>query len=342
MNPELLEPADGGWICREGGFSIDPAAGVRHAVITHAHSDHARPGSAQYYCARPGEGVLRRRVGKSASILGVPYGEPFEIQGVRISFHPAGHVLGSAQVRVECGGQVWVVSGDYKTVADPTCAAFEPVPCQTFITESTFGLPLYRWPDPAVVFEEIHSWWRSNQESGLTTVLFAYSLGKAQRLLAGLDPAQGPILVHRSVLDFVEEYQAEGVEFPPLEVATPARIKALAGRAILISPQASLNALEPGPGTFATGSASGWMQSKKMRGQRGCGRGFVLSDHADWDGLIAAIRGTGARRILVTHGYRQAFARWLRESGWEAVAVAEGGARNPAPESDGVPDGEEE
>lgn len=319
---------DGLW-CAAGGFHIDPVRPVARAVTTHAHSDHARPGSEAYLCAAPGVDVLRLRVGSRASIQGVPYGTVVDVQGVRVSFHPAGHVLGSAQIRLEHQGEVWVVSGDYKVEPDPTCAAFEPVRCDVFITESTFGLPVYRWPDPAGVFREMAAWWAANRVSGRTSVLFGYSLGKAQRLLAGLkDAAAGegqPVLVHPAVAEFLPAYAAAGVRFPEVRTLTSEHARAGRGRALVIAPPGGEGAgWMDGLGEVSTAFASGWMRLRGARRRRNAGTGFVLSDHADWPGLIAAIRATGAPRVLVTHGASDALVRWLNENGWSAAGLATG------------------
>jgi putative mRNA 3-end processing factor len=199
----MLTVTESGLYCAAGEFYIDPWRGVDRALITHAHSDHARSGSVSYLCASPCVGVLQQRLGAAAAIQGVAYGEELTIKGVRVSFRPAGHVLGSAQIRVEHGGEVWVVSGDYKRQADPTCTAFEPIPCHTFITESTFGLPVYRWQEPAQVMAEVNAWWQENQIQQRSSILFAYSLGKAQRLLAGMNAELGPLLAHKAILDLL-------------------------------------------------------------------------------------------------------------------------------------------
>ena len=214
----LLKVTDRGLYCAAGDFYIDPWKAVDFAVTTHAHSDHARGGSRHYLSSAEGRGVLQERLGSGAHIQGIPYGETVARNGVRISLHPAGHILGSAQVRVEYRGEIWVVSGDYKTEAERTCAPFEPVRCHTFITESTFGLPIYRWRPQAEVFDGINAWWRANQLASRTSVLFAYSLGKAQRVLAGVDPTIGPIFVHGAVAKLLPHYAAAGVELP--EVAS--------------------------------------------------------------------------------------------------------------------------
>src|SRR5918999_6021005 len=213
----LLRTTDHGLFCEAGGFHIDPWLPVDRAVITHAHGDHARWGSRSYLAARAGEGVLRTRLGPAADIRVVDYGQTVDMNGVRVSLHPAGHILGSAQVRVEHGGEVRVASGDYKTDPDPTCTAFEPVRCHTFITESTFGLPIYRWPRETDVMEEINAWWRANVAAGKTSLLLGYALGKAQRLLAGLDPSIGPILTHGAVERMTGVYRDAGVDLPPTQ-----------------------------------------------------------------------------------------------------------------------------
>lgn len=318
----MLTVTDSGLFCAAGGFHIDPWRGVERALITHAHSDHARSGSAAYLCASAGVGLLRSRLGGGASIQGHRYGESLDLDGVKVSFHPAGHVLGAAQIRVEHRGEVWVVSGDYKRQGDATCASFEVVPCHTFVTESTFGLPVYRWPDPAQVFSEINAWWQSNQAEERTSILFGYSLGKAQRLLAGVDASLGPILVHRSIQELLPIYVEAGVTFPVAAPATKEAVRAASGRALVIAPPAVndsewLNSL----GDISTGFASGWMLVRGTRRRHNADRGFVLSDHADWPALIQTIRETGARRILVTHGATGPMVRWLREQGWQADSL---------------------
>lgn len=335
----MLSVTDRGLYCAAGDFHIDPWRPVERALITHAHSDHARPGSGSYLCAQEGLEVLRRRLGCNASITPLPYGATTPCRDATVSFHPAGHVLGSAQVRVESRGEVWVVSGDYKLHPDPTCAPFEPVRCHTFVTESTFGLPVYRWPPPLEVLQEIGAWWHSNQREGRTSVLFAYSLGKAQRLLAGLDPSQGPILVHPAIAEFLPAYAAAGIALPTVEPATPHRAQAAQGRALVLAPPAAGNpAWLDGLGDVSTAFASGWMLIRGTRRRRGADRGFPLSDHADWPGLLQAIRATSASRVLVTHGVAAPLVRWLQEHGWESAALATrfSGDDAPAPDDAGA------
>lgn len=215
-----------GLYCPPGDFYIDPWRPVARAVITHAHSDHARAGHGHYLAHTDSAGTLRTRLGGDIALQTLPYGEAIAHHGVRISLHPAGHVLGSAQVRLEHGGRVWVASGDYKTEPDGTCAPFEPVPCDTFITESTFGLPIYRWPTQAVLFAEIDGWWRANAEAGRASVLFCYAFGKAQRILHGVDASIGPIVVHGAVEPLNAVYRAAGVALPQTLRVTDAGVDA--------------------------------------------------------------------------------------------------------------------
>lgn len=318
----ILELTDSGLYCAAGGFYVDPWRAVDRAVITHAHSDHACPGSGAYLAARPGVALLWARVGPEGGIQAVEYGEAVSFGGVRVSLHPAGHILGSAQVRLESGGEVWVVSGDYKLEADPTCAAFEPVACHTFVTEATFGLPIYRWPAEAAVLAEIQDWWTNNQRAGKASVLFAYSLGKAQRVLAGLDSAVGPIYTHGAVENFCRLYREAGIALAPTTYASAAPGGTDWSRALVVAPPSANGS----PwlrrfGALSTGFVSGWMRIRGARRRRSLDRGFVLSDHADWTGLMTAIRATGAERVWVTHGYRGPMVEWLKQQGLEAQAV---------------------
>lgn len=312
----LLVTTPEGLFCPQGGFHVDPWQPVARAVITHAHGDHAQPGCGSYLCAEDGAGILRLRV-EAERVAGIAYGEPAALGGTTVSLHPAGHLLGSAQVRIEHRGEVWVVSGDYKTAPDPTCAGFAPVRCHTFVTESTFGLPIYRWLPPEAVFADIDAWWAANQAQGRTSVLFAYALGKAQRILAGVDASLGPILAHGAVRRFLPAYRAAGVALP--DVLDSDAAEQVSGRGLVLAPPAAANT----PwlrrfGDCSTAFASGWMQVRGNRRRRNLDRGFALSDHADWNGLLAAIAGTGAQRVLVTHGQVPVLVRWLGEHGLQA------------------------
>jgi len=343
---DLLEVTDAGLYCQRGDFYIDPWRRVPRAIITHAHSDHARSGCGRYLCAAPGTLVLRSRVGTASPIDGLRHGERLSINGVDVSLHPAGHVLGSAQVRVAHGGTTWVVTGDYKLEADPTCHPFEPVPCDVFVTESTFGLPVYRWQDPATTAAEINAWWRANRDAGRTSVLLAYALGKAQRLAALVDPSIGPIIGHGAVMKMVDAYRASGVRLPPIDRVPPRARRMGGGRALVIAPPSVAGSRWLGLfGETSVALASGWMLLRGMRRRRGFDKGFVVSDHADFPGLLAAIDATGARRVLVTHGFTEPLARLLRERGLDAAVLPTrftGEASvDAAGQDDGDHDGEE-
>jgi len=302
-----------------GNFYIDPWRPVDYAVITHAHGDHARPGHSRYLAAQEGELVLRSRMGKEAFIETLPYGKSISVNGVKLAFYPAGHVLGSAQIRLEHNGDVWVVSGDYKVTLDNTCSAFEPIRCRTFITESTFGLPIYRWQPANEVFAQINNWWRSNQASGKASVLYAYAFGKSQRILAGIDESIGPIFCHGAVASLNLAYRESGVNLP--QTLNPTEVEKdydFSQALILAPPSAQSTPWLKRFGEFSDGFASGWMQIRGKRRHRAIDQGFVLSDHADWPGLHEAIDATGAERIIVTHGQVAPMVKWLSEKGLHA------------------------
>ncbi|MBX3609286.1 MAG: ligase-associated DNA damage response exonuclease [Hydrogenophaga sp.] len=324
MDGDLIVRRPQGLYCPAGDFFIDPWRRVDRAVITHAHADHARSGHRHYLAADVGAGLLRARVGQGISLQALAYGETVNHNGVQISLHPAGHVLGSAQVRVAHEGRVWVASGDYRTtpdgaVPDRTCAPFEPVRCDVFITESTFGLPIYHWRSDAELFGEINAWWATNAAAGRTSVMHCYSLGKAQRLLAGVDASIGPLVCHHTVEPINAAYRAAGVPLPATCLPGALSDAADWGRALLLCPPSALQSPElAGVRHASTAFASGWMQTRAMRRRGNLDRGFVLSDHADWPGLLAAIAASGAERIIVTHGSEQVLVRHLRELGLRA------------------------
>jgi putative mRNA 3-end processing factor len=309
----LVETA-AGLYCEAGGFHVDPWLPVERAVITHAHSDHARPGSSAYLCAEPGRTLLQRRL-PDASIEAVPYRHPLTLGSVRVSFHPAGHVLGSAQIRIEHRGEVWVVSGDYKRQSDPTCEPFEPLACHTFITEATFGLPIYTWDNPSIVVDDILAWWRGNRDDGRPSVLFCYVLGKAQRILAEIgERADGPIHLHGAMSALTDAYRDAGVPMAPAaRVTEHMRGKALAASLVLAPLSARGTPWMRRLPNASDAFASGLMRVRGVRRQRAFDRGFVLSDHADWGSLLDTVAATGASRVLVTHGWSEALARYLRE-----------------------------
>ena len=336
----LLEVNANGLYCERGDFYVDPWLPVDRAVVTHAHADHARRGSKRYLTSAHGVAVLRERMDPDAAVEGLEYGETVVMGNMRVSLHPAGHILGSAQVRLEADGEVWVVSGDYKLQPDPTCSAFEALRCHTFVSESTFGLPIYRWRPGREVFASIHAWWRENQSAGRAGVLFAYPLGKAQRLLAGLDTSIGPVFCHGGVERFNTVYRSSGVALPETLHADAVERSFDWSRALIIAPPSAMGS----PwlrrfGAISTAMASGWMRVRGTRRRRSLDRGFVLSDHADWPGLLDAIAATSAEQVLVTHGYRAPLAHWLAERGIQARAIEtpfEGEGREPE-EGEGAP-----
>ncbi|MHC9086604.1 ligase-associated DNA damage response exonuclease [Luteimonas sp. RIT-PG2_3] len=305
-----------GMYCPAGDFHIDPWRPVPRAVITHGHGDHARAGMGEYHCTEASLPILQWRLGDQRYHPHA-HGEAFTLGKARVSLHPAGHVLGSAQVRIEALGQVWVASGDYKRQPDPTCAPFEVVPCDTFITEATFGLPIYRWPDTASVAREIVQWRDDCAANGETAVLLCYALGKAQRVLAELAAfTDQPALVHGAIATGVQVYRDAGIALLATEpVSEQARGVDTAGRLVLAPPSAAGSAWMRRFRRAQTGFASGWMRIRGNRRRQNHDRGFVISDHADWPDLIRSVRQTGARRVIATHGNTDALVRALNEDG---------------------------
>jgi putative mRNA 3-end processing factor len=326
-NADLVVQRPEGLYCPPGDFYIDPWRPVARAVITHAHADHARRGHGAYLATAVSEGVLRARLG-DITLQGLAYGEAVHINGVQVSLHPAGHVLGSAQVRLAHGGRVWVASGDYFASghaqdANSTCTPFEPVRCDCFITESTFGLPIYRWRPQAEVMGQVNAWWQANASVGRASLLLGYSFGKAQRLLAGVDAGIGPLFVHGAVEPLNQAYRAAGVPLPPTRLLDAASDPTLLRRALVVAPPSVLgSAWARKLGDCSDAFASGWMQLRGARRRQGLDRGFVLSDHADWPGLQRAIAATGAQRVIVTHGYEAVMVRWLQQQGLQAGSFA--------------------
>lgn len=319
----LVRITPAGLFCERGGFHIDPWQPVERALLTHGHGDHAQPGSSSYLTVAQGQAIARKRLGEDAVIETLRYGERRHLGDVTVSFHPAGHVLGSAQLRIEHRGEVWVVSGDYKRQFDPTCEPFEPIACHTFITEATFGLPIYRWEPTLTVLEGLLAWWEHNREQGRASVLFCYALGKAQRLLAELvHLTDRTVFVHGAVESLVELYRSAGVEMlPTRKVVDEDKKKSFAGALILAPPSVHGSTWMRRLGPHETALASGWMRVRGNRRRRGYDRGFAISDHADWPALLKSIDESRAERILVTHGTSDALARFLRERGRDAEAL---------------------
>lgn len=321
----LIQTTERGFYCATGDFYIDPWRPVQRAVITHAHADHYAYNCKSYLVSAAGRHVFRMRLGENAHLETVSYGETVDINGVKVSLHPAGHILGSAQVRVEYRGEVWVVSGDYKREPDPTCTRFEVVPCHHFITEATFGLPIYRWPHRDEVFASINTWWRNNQRMGKCSILYGYSLGKAQRILAGVEASIGPIYTHGAVEKLNAAYRASGVALPETTIASHevAQSKPDWSQALVVAPPSARGTTWIQRfGELSDGFVSGWMRIRGTRRRRAVDRGFVLSDHVDWTDLMQTIIDTGATHIYVTHGYTAVVTRWLRDNGVDAHAIS--------------------
>ncbi|MGE3180075.1 MAG: ligase-associated DNA damage response exonuclease [Phycisphaerae bacterium] len=322
VRESLVQVTADGLFCPLGDFFIDPWRPVAAAVVTHAHADHATRGCGGYLTSEDGQHVLRARMDIAAKIDTLAYGRKIRHRNVVVSLHPAGHILGSAQVRLEHDGYVCVISGDYKTEPDATCKPFEPVRCDEFITESTFGLPIYRWPSQREVFDEINQWWAANSAQGRASVILAYSLGKAQRVIGGVDPSIGPIYCHGAVERMNRAYRESHIALPDTRYAGQAGTQHDWRGALIVAPPSALGS--PWIRRFAKAStafASGWMRVRGARRRRSVDRGFVLSDHADWPGLQHAIHATGAQRVLVTHGSTLVMSRWLNEQGWESAPL---------------------
>ena len=309
---DLIVPTDRGLYCAAGNFYIDPWRPVPRALITHAHGDHARFGSDLYVCHEQSAPILKKRFG-DVRIETAPYGQTITRNGVEISFHPAGHILGSVQIRLAYKGEVWVASGDYKLERDGVSPPFKPLRAHAFITESTFGLPIYRWRPQAEILASIEAWWRDNAAVGRTSLLFAYALGKAQRVLANIDASIGPIACHGAVEVMNAIHREAGVALPPTRRADEVDKAELRRALVVAPPSASASPWVKRFGEYSDALASGWMQVRGNRRRRGLDRGFVLSDHVDWPGLLSAIEATGAERIFATHGAAGSLARFLRE-----------------------------
>lgn len=317
----MIEFTSKGLYCPQGNFYIDPWLPVDKAIITHAHSDHARAGSRSYLCHHYTKPLLQLRLGDHA-YQSVEWGEPINMNGVIVSLHPAGHIIGSSQVRVEYNGEVWVVSGDYKTENDGISGEFEPVRCNTFVTESTFGLPIYNWKPQAVIFEDIRNWIRNNQVNGKTSVLIAYSLGKAQRVFKAVEEVTGNIFVHGAIWNTYQTLLSAGFELPVVNRVTPELPKETYKGAVIVAPPSAdgspwMNRFSP----YSVGICSGWMQVRGHQRRRNADAGFALSDHADWKGLLSSVKATGAERVFVTHGFQSTFSRYLNELGIQSAEV---------------------
>lgn len=320
---QLLSLNENGLYCKEGGFYIDPWKPVKTAFITHGHSDHAREGHKHYYSTKSSIPILRSRLGE-INVIGADYSEEVEMNGVKVSFHPAGHVLGSSQIKVDNGKEIWVVSGDYKRDNDPTCEKFEVVECDTFITEATFALPIYRWPKIETVIDEINTWLTINKEEGRASIIFCYSLGKAQRLLAELTRVTNqPVYIHGALESMIQIYRDAGIQMLPTINATEQKKGFdFSKELVLAPPSAHRSNWMKRFGDSSSGFASGWMAVRAQKTQGGYDKGFILSDHCDWYDLIKTIKETQASTVYVTHGKSDVLVRYLQEElGIRALAL---------------------
>ena len=318
----LIELTDRGFYCPPGKFYIDPWKPVDKAVITHAHSDHARPGSDHYLCHPMSAPLLRLRLGDTISLETMEWGHSRPVNDVKISLHPAGHIIGSSQVRIEYKGEVWVVSGDYKTENDGISGQFEAVPCHTFITESTFGLPIYRWKPQQELFTQIRNWISANQAAQQTSVLLAYSLGKAQRIMQAVQSLAPAVYLHGAVWNVHQALVSAGHVLPAaIRIIADTPREELKNAIVIAPPGADGTAWMKRFAHYKTAICSGWMQVRGNVRRRNADAGFAISDHADWNGLLEAVSATGAQRVLATHGFQSAFSRFLSEKGIEAAEV---------------------
>ena len=319
---KVIEFTNKGLYCPQADIYIDPWKKVNYALITHGHADHARHGHKHYLCVNSSVPILKHRLGPEMNIQGTPYGAKTNINGVDFSFHPAGHITGSAMIRVEYKGEIWVISGDYKLEDDGLAEAYEPVPCHHFITECTFGLPIYKWAPQEIVINEINQWWTSNAAEGRPSMITAYSLGKAQRIIHSVDSNIGPILTHGSIDGMNKVYRDMGIKLPSSRHLNSSVHKNELTGALILAPPSSLK----GPWArkiknYSLGVASGWMAVRSNKRRQGADQGFVLSDHCDWDGLLSAIKESGADHIYPTHGNTDSFTQYLREMGYDANPV---------------------
>jgi putative mRNA 3-end processing factor len=317
MQEPLLAFNQNGIYCAKADVYLDPWRKVDKAIISHGHADHSRWGNKKYITHHDNIPIMKHRLGE-IDVMGKAYGESFTINTVKFSLHPAGHVIGSSQIRVEHQGEVWVFTGDYKDEADGVCTPYDPVKCHTFITECTFGLPAFKWKPQAEVMAEINEWWQSNKADGRTSVLFGYSLGKAQRLLKHLDTNIGEIYTHGAIENMTNVLRTR-VDFPETKLITRETTKKeLSGNLVLAPPSAHGGTWIRKMVPYVTASASGWMTFRGARRRRAIDKGFVMSDHCDWDGLLNSIKATECEKVICTHGYTDIFSRYLREIGYDA------------------------
>lgn len=319
--PPLITFTNKGLYCAKANVYIDPWKSVGRALVTHGHSDHARRGHGAYLCHHDSVNILKHRLGK-ISVQGISYGEAIVINGVTITFHPAGHVFGSAQIKLKDNKESWVISGDYKLDNDGVATPFEAVQCDHFVTESTFGLPVYRWKNQKEIYNEINEWWQENAKRNKASMICAYSLGKAQRVIKNIDSNLGPIVTHPSVEAINKLIRDSGLELPTTYSVSDLSNEDLSKAMFIGPPSAHSGKWLHGTKDISVATASGWMAVRGKRRRRNLEKGFVLSDHADWTGLNKAVAETGAEHIYVTHGFSEIYAKYLREKGLNAKVVS--------------------
>lgn len=318
----LLKFTNKGIYCPKGEFYIDPWRPVKKALITHAHADHSRPGHQHYLAHHHSKTIMKQRLGDEIQIETLDYNKNITINGVKVSFHPAGHIPGSAQIRLEYKGKIAVVSGDYKLEDDGLSSPFEPVECHEFVTETTFGLPIYQWKPQSETFNEINQWWKQNQEVGKTSVIFAYALGKAQRIMKNVDSEIGKIYTHGAVENATEALRKTGLDLPETtKITNDIPKKDYQGNLVIATPASIGTPWMKKLAPYSTGIASGWMMLRGTRRRKAADRGFVLSDHADWNGLLKAVKFSESETIYSTHGYSNVFTKYLKEQGLKAISL---------------------
>ncbi|WP_296621410.1 ligase-associated DNA damage response exonuclease [Marivirga sp.] len=318
----LLKFTNKGIYCPKGKFYIDPWRPVKKALITHGHVDHSRPGHQHYLAHHHSETIMQQRLGDHIYIETFDYNKSLTINGVKVSFHPAGHIPGSSQIGMEYKGKVVAISGDYKLENDGLSTPFEPVKCHEFVTETTFGLPIYQWKPQNETFDEINQWWRYNKESGKTTVIFAYALGKAQRIMKNVDTEIGDIYTHGAVENATEALRKTGLQLPEtIKITNDIPKEDYQGNLVIATPASIGTPWMKKLAPYSTGIASGWMMLRGTRRRKAADRGFVLSDHADWNGLLKAVKLSEAETIYSTHGYSNVFTKYLQEQGLNAISL---------------------
>lgn len=311
----LISLTTNGLFCEKANLYIDPWKKVDKALITHAHSDHARPGMGAYLSHNNSIDILKHRLGNTITIQGVMYEEPIFINGVEITFFPAGHIIGSAQIRLRDNKECWVISGDYNLSDDELIEPFVPVKCDTFVTESTFGLPVFQWNKTEEIVTDINTWWQYNQSLNRPSIISAYSLGKAQRVIQNIDHSIGPVFTHGAVENINKIFRANGIKLKKTEKLYKHN-KDLVNKSLIVCPPGAVDSLwMRNIKNYKFAFASGWMALRGARRRRNTEKGFVLSDHADWNSLNKAIKLTEASRVYVTHGYTDVFSKWLNENG---------------------------